>query len=148
MLWNKSTVTDGGLVGIHLMKMQEIDPSWSQPILYGWQKKPRKWLEIKRQQETATMSCLWLFWKGKQRTQKLVNSIEGFVNPFSYQYNDIINLVTKSCNARENQTGYMPYWRSWGCKAGNLHSRTFKNGTGKYLDNNTIGSASNLVFLL
>ena len=28
--------------------------------------------------------------------QKLVGTIEGFINPFSYQENDIINLVTKA----------------------------------------------------
>ena len=69
------------------LKMQEIVSSWSQPVLYSWQKKPREWLEIQRQQENATMSCHRLFWKGKQRMLKSLS--------FSYQENDIINLVTK-----------------------------------------------------
>ena len=31
-----------------------------------------------------------------KNAQKLVSTIEGFINPFSYQENDIINLVTKA----------------------------------------------------
>ena len=46
-----------------------------------------------------------------KNVQKLVSTIEGFINPFSYQENDIIKKSGyKSCSyARENQTGYMPY---------------------------------------
>ena len=31
-----------------------------------------------------------------KNAQKRVSTIEGFINPFSYQENDIINLVTKA----------------------------------------------------
>ena len=31
-----------------------------------------------------------------KNAQKIVSTIEGFINPFSYQENDIINLVTKA----------------------------------------------------
>ena len=31
-----------------------------------------------------------------KNAQKLVSTIEGFINPFSNQVNDIINLVTKA----------------------------------------------------
>ena len=31
-----------------------------------------------------------------KNAQKLVSTIEGLINPFSYQENDIINLVTKA----------------------------------------------------
>ena len=31
-----------------------------------------------------------------KNAQKLVSTIEGFINPLSYQINDIINLVTKA----------------------------------------------------
>ena len=31
-----------------------------------------------------------------KNAQKLVSTIEGFINPFSYQENDIINLVAKT----------------------------------------------------
>ena len=31
-----------------------------------------------------------------KNAQKLVSITEGFINPFSYQENDIINLVTKA----------------------------------------------------
>ena len=31
-----------------------------------------------------------------KNAQKLVSAIEGFINPFSYQENDIINLITKA----------------------------------------------------
>ena len=43
-----------------------------------------------------------------KNAQKIVSTIEGFINPFSYQewYN---KSGYKRCNARENRTGYMPY---------------------------------------
>ena len=53
----------------------------------------------------------------------------------------------KRCNVRENNTWYMPYWRGWGCKDENLHSRTYQNGTSEHLCTSAKGLASNLVCL-
>ena len=56
--------------------------------------------EITRDSEAARkrhheLSLAILKWQTKN-AQKLANSIEGCVNPSSYQYNDIITLVTKA----------------------------------------------------
>ena len=53
-----------------------------------------------RDSETARKRCHELsraiLEKQTRNAQKLVSTIEGFINPFSYQENDIINLVTKA----------------------------------------------------
>ena len=149
MLWNKST--DGwkcleALLAWHWIKMQEINSSWSQSILYDWQNKPRKWLEIQRQQENAAMSCHGLFWKCKQRMLKSLSASQNFYKSIWLSRKWYNKSGYKSCNARENQTGYMPYW-SWSFKDRNLHSIRSQNRTDEHLGKNAKVSASNLVCL-
>ena len=40
-----------------------------------------------------------------KNAQKLVSTIEEFINPFSYQENDIINLVTKAVMLQKIKQG-------------------------------------------
>ena len=44
-----------------------------------------------------------------KNAQKLISTIEEFTNPFSYQENDIINLITKAVMLEKIKQAYMPY---------------------------------------
>ena len=81
-----------------------------------------------------------------KNAQKLVSTIEGFKNPFSYQQNDIINLVTKAVMLEkiEQDICLIEVGVS---KMENLHSITYQNVTGEHLGKHAKGSASNLVCL-
>ena len=80
-----------------------------------------------------------------KNAQKLVSTIEGFISPFSYQENDIINLVTKAVMLEKINMIYALLKLEF--KDGNLHSITYQNGTSEFLGKNAKASASNLVCL-